>query len=77
MIGRITPNGQVKEFAVRHPLGEITPGPHHEMLFTQMSINKIGRITLSGKVSEIPIPPTAHRVARRTRKDASSAHHVT
>jgi virginiamycin B lyase len=58
-IGRITPNGHIKEFAVRHPPLEITPGANNEMLFTQESTDDIGRITANGAISEIGISSRA------------------
>jgi streptogramin lyase len=57
-IGRITPDGQVSEFAIDSEPNEIVRGPDSEMLFTLLTGtgNKIGRITTSGKVSEIELP---------------------
>ncbi len=57
-IGQITPDGQVREFAVDGEPNEIVPGPHNEMLFTSFTAtgNKIGRIAISGEVSEIQLP---------------------
>lgn len=57
-IGRITPDGHVSEFAVNGEPNEIVRGPHNEMLFTSFTAtgNKIGRITTSGKVSDIQLP---------------------
>ena len=72
-IGRITPKGQVTEFAVRQPPLEIVRGPHDEMLFTQESSNEIGRVTLSGKVSEIPIPSPGRCVVPRLRTQTLDA----
>jgi streptogramin lyase len=57
-IGQITPGGQVRQFAVHGEPNEIVRGPHNEMLFTSFTAtgNKIGRITTSGRVSEIQLP---------------------
>ncbi|MCL2450915.1 MAG: Virginiamycin B lyase [Polyangiaceae bacterium] len=58
-IGRITPAGDITEFAVptvnSDPLG-ITVGPDGSIWFTEASANQIGQLTPSGTFNELPIP---------------------
>jgi virginiamycin B lyase len=58
-IGRVTPGGVVKEFAIptaaSNPQG-ITAGPDGALWFTEASGNKIGRITTAGTFKEFTIP---------------------
>ena len=71
-IGRMTPDGAVREFPIpRHsppydlagsnPMPEgIVAGPEGEyMYFTDPGDNSIGRVSLSGEVTEYPIPSLA------------------
>ena len=63
-IGRITPTGQIDEFAVptggAGPYGAgphgIAPGPDGNLWFTERLGTKIGRITTDGVITEFPIP---------------------
>ncbi len=65
-IGRITPSGQTTYFSVRQEPYGITAGPGGDLWFTELFANcssesklegsKIGRITISGKVTEFPLP---------------------
>lgn len=70
-IGRITPNGVITEFPLPcgsaesgtctpsgQPLG-ITAGPDGAIWFTEVSGNRIGRITRSGEITEFTIPTFA------------------
>ncbi len=56
-IGRITPDGDVTEFAIPTAGSEvqmITAGPDGNLWFTEFGANKIGRITPDGEVTEFP-----------------------
>jgi virginiamycin B lyase len=67
-IGRMTPAGVITEFQVPTPVppdssgtpgigpNEIAAGPDGNLWFTETSSNKIGRISLSGKISEYALP---------------------
>jgi virginiamycin B lyase len=57
-IGRIAPDGHVKQFAVTDEPNEIVRGKHNTMLFTSFTAkgNRIGRITANGKISYIQLP---------------------
>jgi virginiamycin B lyase len=64
-IGRITPTGQVTEFATRHEVFEMTTSPDGDLWFTDGCLlagctasNQIGRITPAGKISEFSTKPT-------------------
>jgi streptogramin lyase len=75
-IGRITPNGHVKEYAVKGEPNQIARGPHNDMLFTSFTAtgNKIGRITTSGKISELKLPrPNSCSVPRIARDGLRAA----
>ncbi|MGH2912376.1 MAG: virginiamycin B lyase family protein, partial [Solirubrobacteraceae bacterium] len=80
-IGRITPNGHVKEYAVKGEPNQIVRGPHNDMLFTSFTAtgNKIGRITTSGKISELSLPSPnscfVPRLARQTQRTAEQQLH--
>jgi virginiamycin B lyase len=56
-IGQLTPTGQVRIFTTGFPAGtsSITKGPDGAVWFTTDN-NRIGRITMSGHVTLIPIP---------------------
>lgn len=59
-IGRITSSGTITEFALSS-VGEIGPnmittGPDGALWFTEQKGNKIGRFTLTGDLTEFPIP---------------------
>lgn len=58
-IGRISPTGVIKEFAIptpeSAPLG-IARGADGNMWFTEESARQIGRITPSGSIMEFPVP---------------------
>jgi streptogramin lyase len=55
-IGRITPSGKIKEFAIRGYATAITAGPDGNVWFAEREANEIGRITPSGKITEFVIP---------------------
>jgi streptogramin lyase len=55
-VGRITPSGQLAEFAVSGNPRGIIAGPDGNLWFAEYSGNKIGRITTHGEVTEFPIP---------------------
>jgi virginiamycin B lyase len=67
-IGRITPKGEITEFELPRPNsgpGDITAGADGNMWFVELSGqmdgrrpdgNRVGRITMEGKVSEFAIP---------------------
>lgn len=74
-IGRITPQGDVTEFAVptrgSAPNG-ITTGPDGALWFVENVGNKIGRITSDGSITEFPIPtPNARAIAIATGVDGN------
>src|ERR1700736_3538137 len=62
-IGRITPNGQVMEYAIpmpprsssAQPFG-IAPGPDGNLWFTEGARGRIGRIAPSGAIAEFFLP---------------------
>jgi hypothetical protein len=57
-IGRITPSGQLAEFALppgRKPSG-IAAGPDGNLWFSERAVNEIGRITPAGRITEFPVP---------------------
>jgi virginiamycin B lyase len=57
-IGRITPEGKIKEFRVIADEGpfEIVAGLDGNLWFTESRGNKIGRITPDGIITEFPLP---------------------
>jgi streptogramin lyase len=68
-IGRITTSGEITQFSIPEPAGypdcsrsgpcgpvSITPGPDGAMWFTDSAANKIGRITMSGEITEFSVP---------------------
>lgn len=56
-IGTITPGGSItNEFPISSAGDRITLGPDHNLWFTEKNANQIGRITISGVVTEFPIP---------------------
>ncbi len=58
MIGRLTPQGTLHEFALTgagQPTG-LAVGPDGAIWFTEASAGRIGRITTSGTVTEFPLP---------------------
>jgi streptogramin lyase len=67
-IGRITPDGRITEFPLPRPNsgpGDITAGPDGNMWFVELAGqmdgrkvdgNRVGRITMTGVVTEFPIP---------------------
>src|SRR5260221_575648 len=58
-IGRITTQGQVREFALpisRMGPAEITAGPDGALWFTQPGPDQIGRITTQGRITEFALP---------------------
>lgn len=70
-IGRITPSGQITEFTTPTPFSNpagITVGPDGNLWFTEYAYevrdmpgvqqggNRIGRITVSGTITEFPLP---------------------
>jgi virginiamycin B lyase len=58
-IGRITPAGQISEFAL--PPGiplEIVAGPDGNLWFTE-EFGKLGRVTPAGQLTEFPLPMTS------------------
>ncbi|HZU01746.1 MAG TPA: hypothetical protein VFA10_18900 [Ktedonobacteraceae bacterium] len=67
-IGRISPSGSITEFPVPMPiptdnngqiengLSGIVAGPDGNLWFTEVSANKIGRISPSGSITAFPIP---------------------
>lgn len=58
-IGRVTPTGEVTEFAIPTSKGRpegITSGPDGNLWFTERAADKIGRITPAGKITEFPLP---------------------
>ena len=67
-IGRITPRGEITEFALPRPNsgpGDITAGADGAMWFVELSGgmdglrtdgNRVGRITMSGDITEYPMP---------------------
>jgi virginiamycin B lyase len=70
-IGRITPAGVITEFPLPRPNagpGDITAGADGHMWFVELSGkmdgrapdgNRVGRITMSGQITEFPIPTAA------------------
>jgi virginiamycin B lyase len=62
-IGRITTRGTIKEYSLSssdsYPTG-ITTGPDGALWFTEYCGSRIGRITTSGKIHEIPLPAGAN-----------------
>ncbi|HTY49859.1 MAG TPA: hypothetical protein VMB48_09230 [Steroidobacteraceae bacterium] len=68
-IGRITPRGRITEYPLPRPNsgpGDITAGPDGALWFVELSGrmdglatdgNRVGRITLDGRVTEFPMPP--------------------
>jgi streptogramin lyase len=57
-IGRITPTGNIKSYAVGPPGSDpigITAGPDGNLWFTDSGTNEIGRITTAGVVTEFPV----------------------
>jgi virginiamycin B lyase len=57
-IGRLTPLGQLTEFATPGDRGLqwITAGPDGAMWFTGIQSNTIGRISISGSVTDYAVP---------------------
>lgn len=57
-IERIAPNGTVTRFALAANSGpsRITAGPDGALWFSQVTSNRIGRITTAGAVTKFPIP---------------------
>jgi streptogramin lyase len=67
-IGRITPGGNVTEFAIPTQPGGTTPelsgafpggiaaGPDGKVWFTEAGSHKIGRVTTNGEITEFPLP---------------------
>src|SRR5205085_9753412 len=57
-VGRLTPTGQVTEFALSRfdAAGGITAGPDGNLWFTTRAGQSIGRITPAGTITEFPIP---------------------
>ena len=67
-VGRITPKGEITEFALPRPNsgpGDITAGADRNMWFVELSGqmdgrrpdgNRVGRITMTGVITEFPIP---------------------
>jgi streptogramin lyase len=58
MIGRITPDGEISQFALppgRKPSG-IATGPEGNLWFTERASNEVGRITPSGTITEFHVP---------------------
>lgn len=59
-IGRMTPAGVLREFAVRNPrsgLLQIAGGRDGALWFSEYWADRIGRITTRGTISEYPLPP--------------------
>jgi streptogramin lyase len=58
-IGRLTPLGKLREFALPTPCSEpydITAGPDDALWFTELHNNAIGRISVTGRITEYPLP---------------------
>ena len=66
-IGRITPQGEIKEFPIPTELSKpycVVTGPDKNIWFTESAVNKIGKLEPdTGKVTEFAIP-TAKAFAR-------------
>jgi virginiamycin B lyase len=72
-IGRMTASGQIEEFPLPDPhnvpigwvgapyVEAVAPGPDQAMWFADRGNDAIGRITMSGQITEYPLPPTPHR----------------
>jgi virginiamycin B lyase len=59
IVGRITPSGQVSEFATPTPVagtGQIISGPEGALWFTEPWGSKVGRVTTAGEITEFPVP---------------------
>jgi streptogramin lyase len=58
-IARVTPTGEMTQFAVPTPHAypfDIVAGPDGNLWFTEQNANKIGRITPQGVIAEFPVP---------------------
>lgn len=55
-IGRMTPSGNLTQFAVPFPPGAITTGPDGNLWFVAESGNTIGRITPAGVLTAFEVP---------------------
>ncbi len=65
-VGRIAPDGTVKEFKIRTPNSRpimIVEEPEHKsMWFTEEAGNKVGRIKPDGSITEFPVPKSQDNV---------------
>jgi virginiamycin B lyase len=71
-IGRMTASGEIEEYPLPNPHGapgyspgapfvrELVAGPDGAMWFTDSGNEAIGRISMSGQITEYPLPPTPH-----------------